>query len=154
MSPYFSLCCQRASAITRLDSSNSLQHCAGAVRASILYAIDETWSYNAAVTLAGVQNAVPIPADGRGNASVVPNILSTLPVTLYMNGMFKDELEAAAWSWVNLYPACTDTDKRIAIQASPCFEAQLSTCWVPLEGVYHDDSNQAQPCSPLAHWVR
>ena len=92
---------------------------AGAVGASIVYSLDEPWSFNTAVTLAGLQNAVPLPVSARGNTSFVPSILSTLPVAIYLNSMFQSEQDATAWALVNLYPACTDTSKRVATQVCP-----------------------------------
>ena len=71
------------------------------------------------MTLAGLQNAVPLPVSARGNASLVPSILSTLPVAIYLNSMFQSEQDATAWALVNLYPACTDTSKRVATQVCP-----------------------------------
>ena len=116
---------------------------AGAVGASVVYSLDEPWSFNTAVTLAGLQNAVPLPVSARGNASLVPGTLSTLPVAIYLNSMFQSEQDATAWALVNLYPACTDTAKRVATQvcsrewpmiqaASPAAHpAHASRTWPP-----------------------
>ena len=35
-----------------------------------------------------------------------------------VQAMFENEQDATAWSLLNLYPACTDTAKRVATQVS------------------------------------